>query len=139
MASEARTGPAAARRRWLALALAFLYLGALFAAGLHRAQIEHAVCEHGELVHGEASAATPADRAGAGIDVDSAPDEHERDLHEHCSVATADRTSRAAAVSTPCALVAPRPPVRIALRAATPRTEPIARLRFAPHHSPPRA
>jgi len=129
-----------AARRYLA-ALVLFVVGFL-AQGLHSAFESHEVCEHGELVHvetarahevlGAPDALVPETCEGPTVDV---ADEHES-THHHCGIAVAAPLIEPS-FAAPFGLVQPLAPVAVVVPSCTPRVERIARLRLAPHHSPP--
>jgi len=129
----------AARRYFAAFVL---FVVGFLAQGLHSAFESHEVCDHGELVHvetarvhearGESDAREP--ECGVGPWVDSAG-EHES-THHHCGIAVAAPLVEPS-FAAPFGLSQPLAPVAGFVSSSAPRVERIARLRLAPHHSPP--
>jgi len=123
------------------LAWLLLYVVGLFAQEAHVAFERHEVCEHGEFAHVEQAVDSAEELAL------SAQSEGERarssgstgeDEHHHCGIAVASPVL-AAEFPIPAGfeLFEAAQHERAPLEA--PRVDPIARLRFAPHHSPPRS
>lgn len=134
------TRSAHATRR--SLAALVLFVVGFLAQGLHSAFESHEVCEHGEFVHAEGARAhdvhgasdalVPETREGPTVDV---ADEHES-THHHCGIAVAAPLVEPS-FAAPFGLAQPLAPVAVVLPLCAPRVERIARLRLAPHHSPP--
>lgn len=132
----------AARRYLVALVL---FVAGFLAQGLHSALESHEVCEHGELVHVETGAAhaghgehgasdalEPEPCEGPTVD---AAEEHE-DTHHHCGIAVAAPLVEPS-FSAPLGFVLQLAPIVRVSSSSAPRVERIARLRLAPHTSPP--
>lgn len=122
-----------------------LFVAGFLAQGLHSAFESHEVCEHGELVHVETGAAhashgeqdlsdalEPQPCEGSTVDV---AEEHE-ETHHHCGIAVAAPLV-APSFSAPLGFVLQLAPVSVVSPSSAPRVERIARLRLAPHTSPP--
>lgn len=129
------TRSAAAARRYFAALL--LFVAGFLAQGLHSGLESHEVCEHGELVHVENGSVPREHHEPEHDDGPSAAGlgEHESS-HHHCGIA----------VAAPLVEQQFAAPLGVDLQLApeaapdlwgAPRVERIARLRLAPHHSPP--
>jgi hypothetical protein len=122
------------------LAWLVLYVVGLFAQEAHVAFERHAVCEHGESAHVESEPAGDAhgpeathegEHARAGAPAGDAE-------HHHCGIAVASPVV-AAELAAPAGVDTLAAAVFLAIPLDTPRVDTIARLRLAPHHSPPRS
>lgn len=123
------------------LAWLVLYVVGLFAQGAHVAFERHEVCEHGEFAHVEETADTNAAlalQARAEGERALAGEPAGEDEHHHCGIALANPVV-ATQFSAPAGLALFEAPRVVVARFETPRVEAIARLRLAPHHSPPRS
>ncbi|NUP97587.1 MAG: hypothetical protein HUU28_15620 [Planctomycetaceae bacterium] len=123
------------------LAWLVLYVVGLFAQGAHVAFERHDVCEHGEFAHVDSENALHGESGAEAHehgDVARAATSPGEDEHHHCGIAVASPVL-AADFPVPAGFELFEAPQRERAPLQFPRVDPIARLRLAPHHSPPRS